>query len=86
LGQLVGLAKLSKADALSCTGKEIEAILKAYQQGERWEWERVRWVATTIINYSGKLKRPLRPTELFKFDDEKKQSGITDLFKIAKNG
>jgi hypothetical protein len=38
-----------------------------------------------VANFSGNAKRSgLKPTDFFRFDDEKYSSGIRELFKIAK--
>jgi hypothetical protein len=77
---------LSKADALSLTSKEVEAVLEAYTEGAKDNWKRTRWLATIVANFSGNAKRSgLKPTDFFKFDDENYSSGIRELFKIAKD-
>jgi hypothetical protein len=78
---------LSKSDALSLNGEEVEAVLEAYTEGAKDDWKRTRWLATIVANFSGNAKRSgLKPTDFFKFEDEKYSSGIRELFKIAKNG
>ena len=78
---------LNKADALSLNGEEVEAVLEAYTEGVKDDWKRTRWHATIVANFSGNAKRSgLKPTDFFKFEDEKYSSGIRELFKIAKNG
>ena len=78
---------LSKSDALSLNGEEVEAVLEAYTEGVKDDWKRTRWHATIVANFSGNAKRSgLKPTDFFKFEDEKYSSGIRELFKIAKNG
>jgi hypothetical protein len=85
LGLLLGRVGLNKADALSLTGEQVEAVLEAYTEGEKDEWKRTRWLATVVANFSGNAKRSgLKPTDFFRFDDEKYSSGIRELFKIAK--
>jgi hypothetical protein len=77
---------LSKADALSLTSEEVEAVLEAYTEGAKDNWKRTRWLATIVANFSGNAKRSgLKPTDFFKFEDEKYSSGIRELFKIAKD-
>jgi hypothetical protein len=40
-----------------------------------------------VANFSGNAKRSgLKPTDFFKFEEEKYSSGIRELFKIAKDG
>ncbi len=80
---------MSKAEAVTFTGDEITAILEAFNEGEKDAWRRTRWLATQVANFSGNAKKGgIKPTDFFKFDDEKKKSsGIEELFKIAvKNG
>lgn len=89
LGLLIGRIGMSKAEAVTLTSEEIEAIFKAYNEGEMDAWRRTRWLATQVANFSGNAKKGgIKPTDFFKFDDEKKKSsGIEELFKIAvKNG
>lgn len=77
---------LNKADALSLNGEEVEAVLEAYTEGVKDDWKRTRWHATIVANFSGNAKRSgLKPTDFFKFEEEKYSSGIRELFKIAKD-
>jgi hypothetical protein len=63
----------------------VEAILEAYAEGVKDDWKRTRWLATIGANFSGNAKKSgIKPTDLFRFDDEKYSSGIRELFKIAK--
>ena len=63
----------------------MEAVLEAYTEGAKDDWKRTRWLATIVANFSGNAKRSgLKPTDFFKFEDEKYSSGIRELFKIAK--
>jgi hypothetical protein len=40
-----------------------------------------------VANFSGNAKRSgVKPTDFFKFEEEKYSSGIRELFKIAKDG
>jgi hypothetical protein len=83
----MGRVGINKADALSLTSEEVEAVLEAYTEGVKDEWKRTRWHATIVANFSGNAKRSgVKPTDFFKFDDEKYSSGIRELFKIAKDG
>jgi hypothetical protein len=69
------------------TGAEIEATLTAYYAGQKDAWSRTRWLATIVANFSGNAKKGgLQPTDLLRFDDEHRSSGIEKLFKIAKDG
>jgi hypothetical protein len=77
---------LSKADSLSLTSEEVEAVLEAYTEGAKDNWKRTRWLATIVANFSGNAKKSgLKPTDFFKFEEEKYSSGIRELFKIAKD-
>jgi len=87
LGLLLGRVGLNKADALSLTSDEVEAVLESATEGVKDQWKLTRWHATIVANLSGNAKRSgVKPTVFFKFDDEKYSSGIRELFKIAKNG
>jgi hypothetical protein len=82
----MGRVGLNKADALSLTSEEVEAVLESYTEGVKDQWKLTRWHATIVANFSGNAKRSgVKPTDFFKFDDEKYSSGIRELFKIAKN-
>jgi hypothetical protein len=83
----MGRVGINKADALSLTSEEVEAVLEAYTEGVKDQWKLTRWHATIVANFSGNAKRSgVKPTDFFKFDDEKYSSGIRELFKIAKDG
>lgn len=61
---------------------ELFDISKAYakreQEKEKLEWKRLAWLATEIINISGKsVKHPIRPSQLIKFKDEERRSRIS---------
>lgn len=78
---------MSKAEAVCLTSEEVEAILTAFNQGQIDNWERTRWLATVLANFSGNAKKGgIKPTDLFKFEHEKKRSGIRDFIKAVKNG
>jgi hypothetical protein len=65
----------------------VEAVLESYTEGVKDQWKLTRWHATIVANFSGNAKRSgVKPTDFFKFDDEKYSSGIRELFKIAKDG
>jgi hypothetical protein len=71
---------------LSLTSEEVEAVLQAYTEGAKDNWKRTRWLATIVANFSGNAKKSgLKPTDFFKFEEEKYSSGIRELFKIAKD-
>ena len=47
-----------------------------YKRNERNEWERTRWLASIVLQPHAKQGKTIKPTDFFKFDDEKEQ-GIT---------
>ena len=68
---------MSKADAKSLTGSELNAVTKAFREQETEQWKRTRWLATLMVNMSGKsAKRDVKPTELMRFDDERIDNGF----------
>tara|TARA_R110002167_G_scaffold102002_3_gene265041 strand:- start:319 stop:558 length:240 start_codon:yes stop_codon:yes gene_type:complete len=68
---------MSKADAMSLTGPELNAVTKAFREQETEQWKRTRWLATLMVNMSGKsAKRDVKPTELMRFDDERVDNGF----------
>ena len=68
---------MSKADAKSLTGSELNAVTKAFREQETEQWKRTRWLATLMVNMSGKsAKRDVKPTELMRFDDERVDNGF----------
>jgi len=56
--------------------RKVEGWMKTQKRIERSEWERTRWLAVMCMNPH--LKKPLKPTDLFKFDDESKASKVVD--------
>ena len=64
---------MSEAELMDTTPKAFNAKtdgwLKSEKRRERAEWERARWIATQSMNPH--LKRALKPTDLFRFEDEK---------------
>lgn len=78
---------MSKAEAVGLTSDEVEAILTAYNEGQIDNWSRTRWLATVLANFSGNAKKGgLKPTDLFKFEHEKKRTGIKEFINAVKNG
>ena len=71
---------MSKADALSLTKDEIDAVLKHALEKEKDEWRRMRWLATVIMNIEGKsVKKVVKETDLFRFEEEKTKSSLRAL-------
>lgn len=48
---------------------KVDGWIKGIKRVERSEWERTRWLA--VMSMNPHLKKPLKPTDLFKFDDER---------------
>ncbi len=49
----------------------IEAFCKIERVRNREDWKRTRWLATWIVNMSGKvMKRTFQEKDLLKFEDE----------------
>jgi Cys-tRNA synthase (O-phospho-L-seryl-tRNA:Cys-tRNA synthase) len=86
LGLLIGRLGMSKADALTLTAVEIAAIIKHGVQRETEEWKMTRWLATVLVNISGKsVKNNIKETDLIKFKDEQRNNGFADFLRAAKN-
>jgi hypothetical protein len=83
LGLLIGRLGVSKADSLSLTKREFEAVLKHGFEKEKEDWKRSRWMAAVMVNISGKsVKHAIKPSELLRFPDEKKQNnGFSEFLK-----
>lgn len=84
LGLLIGRLGITKADALSFTREEMEAVVRHGVDREKEEWKRYRWLATILVNISGKsVKHRIKETDLMKFTEEKKSNGFADFVKAA---
>jgi len=71
---------MSKADALSLTKDEIDAVLKHALEKEKDEWKRSRWLAAVIVNISGKsTKKVVSEQDLLRFEEEQKVSSLRAL-------
>lgn len=71
---------MSKADALSLTRDEIDAVLKHALEKEKDEWRRSRWLAAVIVNISGKsTKKVVSEQDLLRFEEEQKVSSLRAL-------
>lgn len=77
LTELVGFAGLSYSDALEIEFSDYEEITKGVKRRENEEWKRARFIATMIVNMSGKsVKNNLRPDQILRIDEpHKKASG-----------
>ena len=71
---------MSKADALTLTKDEIDAVLKHALEREKDEWRRSRWLAAVIVNISGKsTKKVVSEQDLLRFEEEQKVSSLRAL-------
>jgi len=71
---------MSKADALTLTKDEIDAVLKHALEKEKDEWRRSRWLAAVIVNISGKsTKKVVSEQDLLRFEEEQKVSSLRAL-------
>tara|TARA_R110000822_G_scaffold81308_6_gene193232 strand:+ start:198 stop:395 length:198 start_codon:yes stop_codon:yes gene_type:complete len=51
---------------------------------EKEEWKRTRWLATILVNISGKsVKQKVKETDLMRFAEEKKGNGFSEFVKAA---
>jgi hypothetical protein len=80
----VGRLGLSRRDALALSKQEYEAVIKHGLDKEKEEWKRVRWLATVLVNVSGKtVKRAVKETDLMRFPEETKSNGFADFVNAA---
>jgi len=86
LGLLIGRLGLSKADALTLTANEVAAVVKHGVDREAEEWKRTRWLATILVNVSGKsVKSRVKETDLMRLPHERKNNGFAEFVRAAKN-
>jgi len=87
LGLLIGRLGMSKADALTLTAAQISSVVKHGVEREQEEWKRTRWLATILVNISGKsVKRAVTEKELLRFANETKTNGFSEFQKAAQHG
>jgi hypothetical protein len=80
----VGRLGLSRRDALALSKEEYEAVIKHGLEKEKEEWKRTRWLATVLVNVSGKsVKKSVKETDLLRFPDERKGNGFADFVRAA---
>jgi hypothetical protein len=80
----VGRLGLSRRDALALSKEEYEAVIKHGLDKEKEEWKRTRWLATVLVNVSGKsVKKSVKETDLLRFPDERKGNGFADFVRAA---
>ena len=80
----MGRLGLSRRDALALSKEEYEAVIKHGLEKEKEEWKRTRWLATVLVNVSGKsVKKSVKETDLLRFPDERKGNGFADFVRAA---
>lgn len=80
----MGRLGLSRRDALALSKEEYEAVIKHGLDKEKEEWKRTRWLATVLVNVSGKsVKKSVKETDLLRFPDERKGNGFADFVRAA---
>jgi hypothetical protein len=80
----VGRLGVSRRDALALSKEEYEAVIKHGLEKEKEEWKRTRWLATVLVNVSGKsVKKSVKETDLLRFPDERKGNGFADFVRAA---
>ena len=80
----MGRLGLSRRDALALSKQEYEAVIKHGLEKEKEEWKRTRWLATVLVNVSGKsVKKSVKETDLLRFPDERKGNGFADFVRAA---
>jgi hypothetical protein len=83
---LVGRLGLSRQDALALSKEEYEAVVEHGLDRIKDEWRRARWLATIIVNISGKsTKKTVKETDLLRFPDERKNNGFAEFIRTAKD-
>lgn len=87
LGFLMGRLGISKGDALTLTRDQMDAVVKHGLDGYIDQWKQTRWLATVLVNVSGKsVKRTVTEQELMRFESEKKTNGFSEFLKAAQHG
>jgi len=82
----VGRLGLALSDAKRLDSKTLEAVIKHGLEDVKEDWKRFRWLATILVNVSGKsVKRNIKDVELLRFEDEKKDNGFADFYKSVTN-
>ena len=80
----MGRLGVSRRDALALSKEEYEAVIKHGLEKEKEEWKRTRWLATVLVNVSGKsVKKSVKETDLLRFPDERKGNGFADFVRAA---
>lgn len=83
----MGRLGLSLSDAKALDSKTLEAVIKHGLEDVKEDWKRFRWLATILVNVSGKsVKRNIKDVELLRFEDEKKDNGFAEFYKSVTDG
>lgn len=83
----MGRLGLSLSDAKALDSEALEAVIKHGLEDVKEDWKRFRWLATILVNVSGKsVKRNIQDTDLLRFEDEKKDNGFAEFYKNVTNG
>jgi hypothetical protein len=78
----VGRIGLAPSEAKTLTLEQLEAVFRHGLEREKDEWRRQRWLATVLVNMSGKsVKKAISETDLLAFEDEKKESSLRALLR-----
>ena len=84
---LVGRLGIALSDAKRFDKDLLEAVIKHGLDDVKEGWKQIRWLATILVNVSGKsVKRNIKDTELLRFEDEKKDNGFVDFYKNVTDG
>jgi hypothetical protein len=78
----VGRLGIAPSEAKTLTLEQLEAVFRHALERDKDEWRRQRWLATVLVNISGKsVKKAISETDLLAFDDEKKESSLRALLR-----
>ena len=76
----MGRLGIAPSEAKGLTLRELESIMKHGLEHEKNNWRRFRWLATILVNISGKtMKKTVVETDLMQFEDEQKVSSLRKL-------
>ena len=76
----MGRLGIAPSEAKTLTLLQLEAVFRHALERDKDEWRRQRWLATVLVNISGKsVKKAISETDLLAFDDEKKESSLRAL-------
>jgi hypothetical protein len=79
----VGRLGIAPSEAKTLTLLQLEAVFRHALEREKDEWRRQRWLATVLVNISGKsVKKAISETDLLAFEDEKKESSLRALLRM----